>query len=101
MVLGQIMEEHDSTRELAEDLLAVCNYFVAKNNGMRSAENKRKRKLEEREREGKEKDEKNRNKSKETRKNTSRKSKKDKVISDDDTEDNSLQMVWNDEVDIQ
>jgi putative resolvase len=39
VVLGQSMEEHDSRRELADDLLAVCNYFVAKNNGMRSAEN--------------------------------------------------------------
>lgn len=34
----------DPSRELAEDLLAVANYFVAKNNGQRAAEKKRKRK---------------------------------------------------------
>jgi predicted site-specific integrase-resolvase len=33
VVLSRSMEEHDSTRE------PVCNYFVAKNNGMCSAEN--------------------------------------------------------------
>jgi putative resolvase len=33
----------DSHRELADDLLAVTNYFVAKNNGLRSASNKRRR----------------------------------------------------------
>jgi putative resolvase len=34
VVLGQVMEEQNATRELADDLLAVCNYFVAKNNGI-------------------------------------------------------------------
>lgn len=31
------------THELAEDLLAICNYFVAKHNGQRAAEHRRKR----------------------------------------------------------
>jgi putative resolvase len=34
----------DGQRELADDLLAVTNYFVAKNNGKRAAKNKRERK---------------------------------------------------------
>jgi len=49
LVQGQRVEEQDSTRELADDLFAVCNYFVAKNNGMHSAENRRKRKRAEKE----------------------------------------------------
>jgi predicted site-specific integrase-resolvase len=49
VVLGQSVEEHDATRELADDLLAICNYFVAKNNGMRSSENRRKRKQQQKE----------------------------------------------------
>jgi predicted site-specific integrase-resolvase len=35
----------DSTHELADDLLAIVNVFVAKNNGRRSAANRRARKL--------------------------------------------------------
>ena len=56
-LLEWIFKEHDvrlciqnkmdkissNTNELAEDLLAVTNYFVAKNNGQRAAEKKRKR----------------------------------------------------------
>ena len=30
-------------RELADDLLAITNYFVAKNNGRRAADNRRRR----------------------------------------------------------
>lgn len=38
-------EAASDSEELAQDLLAVCNYFVAKNNGRRAAQNrKRKRK---------------------------------------------------------
>ena len=33
----------DNQRELADDLLAITNYFVAKNNGRRAADNKRQR----------------------------------------------------------
>lgn len=40
-------EEMDSNRELADDLLTVVNYFVAKRNGLRAGENKRKRKAQE------------------------------------------------------
>lgn len=36
-------EEGGATRELADDLLAVCNFFVARNNGKRAAENRKKR----------------------------------------------------------
>lgn len=43
LVSGQDIQEHDSSRELANDLLSVVNFFVAKNNGMRAAENRRKR----------------------------------------------------------
>lgn len=40
--------EHETARdELADDLLSVVNVFVARHNGLRSAENRRKRKLEE------------------------------------------------------
>ncbi len=42
-------EQQDTTREIADALLAVCNYFVAKHNGLRSAENRRKRKERQRE----------------------------------------------------
>lgn len=34
----------EPSAELAEDLLAVCNFFVAKNNGRRAGKNKRRRK---------------------------------------------------------
>ncbi len=43
VVLGQSVEEQDSNQELAEDLLAVCNFFVARRNGLRSAQNRRER----------------------------------------------------------
>ncbi len=33
----------DVQRELADDLLAITNHFVAKNNGLRSAANRRRR----------------------------------------------------------
>jgi len=39
-------EEETREQELAEDLLSIVNYFVAKNNGLRSARNKRRRALE-------------------------------------------------------
>ncbi|MEZ0208894.1 MAG: IS607 family transposase [Candidatus Paceibacterota bacterium] len=41
----QRQEDHDPSApsELAEDLLAVCNYFVAKNNGLRAAALRRSR----------------------------------------------------------
>ena len=35
-------QEHDTT-ELSDDLIAITTYFVAKNNGKRSAQNKRRR----------------------------------------------------------
>ena len=34
VVLGEGENEHDSERELADDLLAICNYFVARKNGL-------------------------------------------------------------------
>jgi len=45
VVLGQSMsaERPDAARELADDLLAVVTVFVARHNGQRSADNKRKR----------------------------------------------------------
>jgi len=39
------VQGHDTTQELAEDLLAVVTVFVARHNGQRSGENKRRRKL--------------------------------------------------------
>jgi len=36
-------DNENTTRELADDLLAVCNFFVARNNGRRAADNKKRR----------------------------------------------------------
>jgi hypothetical protein len=44
VVHGKIVGE-DSTRELADDLLAITTIFVARHNGQRSAANKRKRRV--------------------------------------------------------
>ncbi len=44
VVLGQD-EPSDGNRELADDLLTIVNYFVAKRNGLRSGANRKKRKL--------------------------------------------------------
>lgn len=94
VVLGQnSAEEQDSTRELADDLLAICNYFVAKNNGMRSAENKRKRRQQQQEEETKGEQEK-------SGKETSRKGKKNKTFSESETEGNTDEMVRDSEVDL-
>lgn len=90
VVLGQSTENQDSTRELAGDLLAICNYFVAKNNGMRSAENRRKRKAEE----------KNQDQRQEVRKETGRKIKKNKTVSNAETEGNIDEVVRNSEMDL-
>jgi len=38
-----INNPQDVQRELADDLLAITNHFVAKNNGLRSAANRRRR----------------------------------------------------------
>ncbi|KAL6042635.1 IS200/IS605 family element transposase accessory protein TnpB [Balamuthia mandrillaris] len=43
VVLGDQDAPEDGTRELADDLLAICNYFVAKNNGRHSALHRRQR----------------------------------------------------------
>ena len=43
-VHSQITSTED-TGELAEDLLAVINFFVARSNGMRAARNKKQRKV--------------------------------------------------------
>jgi predicted site-specific integrase-resolvase len=50
LVLNQI-EDHNKHREqeLADDLLAIVNFFVAKNNGRRAAENRKRRKGQEEE----------------------------------------------------
>jgi len=46
MVLNsQDRDSQNVTQELSEDLLAVVNFFVAKNNGLRAGINRRKRKL--------------------------------------------------------
>ncbi len=44
MVLGADTGEHDVTRELSDDLLAITTVFVAKNNGLRAAKYRRERK---------------------------------------------------------
>lgn len=44
VVHNKVETPPDPSKELAEDLLAVSNFFVAKNNGQRAAEKKRKRK---------------------------------------------------------
>lgn len=41
---SQLETTQTETNELAEDLLAVANFFVARNNGQRASEKKRKRK---------------------------------------------------------
>lgn len=78
-------------RELTDDLLAVCNYFVAKNNGMRSAENRRKRKQQTKE-EAKDKQQ--------HRKGTSRKNQKNTSISQSETEGDPEEVVWDSEMDL-
>ena len=40
-------ETEGSQQELSEDLLAVCNFFVARNNGRRGGRNKKKHKIQE------------------------------------------------------
>jgi tellurite resistance protein len=78
-------------RELADDLLAVCNYFVAKNNGMCSAENRRKRKQQAKE---EAKDKQNQ------RKGTSRKSQKNTFVSESESEGDPEEVVWDSEMDL-
>jgi hypothetical protein len=80
-------------RELTDDLLAVCNYFVAKNNGMRSAENRRKRKQQTKE-EAKDKQQ------QQHRKGTSRKNQKNTSISQSETEGDPEEVVWDSEMDL-
>ncbi|NBP16834.1 IS607 family transposase, partial [bacterium] len=43
VVLNGSSECTNSTAELAEDLLSITNVFVARNNGMRSAQNRKNR----------------------------------------------------------
>jgi hypothetical protein len=40
VVLNSVPETEDRTKELAEDLFAIVNVFVAKNNGLRSSRNR-------------------------------------------------------------
>lgn len=90
VVLGQRIEEHDTGRELADDLLAICNYFVAKNNGIRSGENRKKRKqAQEKETEAIKK-----------ANSSSRKGKEDTPVSESETEGNPYEVVRDDEVDL-
>jgi predicted site-specific integrase-resolvase len=42
----QNYQEVDSSRELADGLLSVCNFFVARNNGRRAADNRKRRRTE-------------------------------------------------------
>ena len=42
-ILTKDTEEEDSQAEMADDILNVVNYFVAKNNGLRAAKNKKMR----------------------------------------------------------
>jgi len=60
--------------ELSQDLLSVVNYFTAKNNGMRSAQNRKKRNAQ---------------------------SKKDQTVSNNDTKENTETMVRSVEMDVQ
>lgn len=43
VVLDKTFCEPNNSTELSDDLLAVCNFFVAKNNGKRAGRNKRRR----------------------------------------------------------
>ena len=70
-------DDQDAEHELAEDLLAVVNYFVAKNNGMRSA---KRRKL---------------------REAPSGEVPQDQVTSDNGTEEHPAPVVRHGEVDVQ
>jgi hypothetical protein len=81
-------------RELTDDLLAVCNYFVAKNNGMRSAENRRKRKQQTKE------EAKDKQQQQQHRKGTSRKNQKNTSISQSETEGDPEEVVWDSEMDL-
>jgi len=94
VVLGQSIEEQDSTRELADDLLSVCNHFVAKINGLRSGENIRKRKRFQEEEEGQGEDE----KENERRKRTNRESEDDEILSDEESYQSFNEMVHNGEL---
>jgi putative resolvase len=74
-----------STQELSEDLLSIVTVFVAKHNGNRAAENRRKRKRQE---------------AKEPKQTPGRKKQKDKNISDTETEEVVDEMAGGSEVDV-
>ena len=85
-------EEVDSNRELADDLLTVVNYFVAKRNGLRAGENKRKRKAQEAQEEEQQR--------KEGRETSSGEGNKDQIISNTGTKKKVKSMVRDSQVDI-
>jgi putative resolvase len=87
VVLGS-GETPDPNRELADDLLTIVNYFVAKRNGLRSGENKRKRAREEAKKEAKKDEEERRSKNRRDER-TSSESEEDQTISQSEPEEDS------------
>jgi predicted site-specific integrase-resolvase len=84
VVRCQDYEESDPSRELADDLLSVCNFFVARNNGRRASDN-RKRRRRQQEEEGQA---------------ASRQGQEDQIVSNEGAEAGSEQLVRDGEVDL-
>jgi predicted site-specific integrase-resolvase len=80
----QDYQESDPSRELADDLLSVCNFFVARNNGRRASDN-RKRRRRQQEEEGQA---------------ASRQGQEDQIVSNEGAEAGSEQLVRDGEVDL-
>jgi putative resolvase len=75
VVLDKDPEDKDSTKELADDLLSVVNFFVARNNGLRAGKKRKRRKQDEEETK--------------IRKTTSREDEEGTVVSNPDSERDS------------
>lgn len=82
--------KEDNTNELAEDLLSIVTVFVARNNGKRSGENRKRRKRERGEEE----------KNKKIKQASSRESDQDSGVSDEGGEGDTDEMDGNSSVDL-
>ena len=80
VVLNKDAVDKDSSTELAEDLLSVVNFFVARNNRLQAA-NKRKRRREKEERDKKEEEEEGIKQKRKTSKTSSRQDQEDSIVS--------------------
>ncbi len=83
-------QEVDPSRELADDLLAVCNFFVARNNGRRASDNRKRRKRIEAERRQEE----------EEGQAARRQGQEDQVVSNEEADADFEQLVQDSQVDL-